>query len=103
MIPKYVFNEIIHNNTNSSQLIPINCPFEIKRTFLITHFNKGDQRGFHANINFNEIIICINGSVDFILKDGIHELKFNLNDKELNKYLIIPPKYWIDFFSKEYN
>lgn len=49
-----------------------NISFDTQRVFYIDSFNdltRNNTRGFHANINFNELLIVINGSVRMKLID----------------------------------
>jgi dTDP-4-amino-4,6-dideoxygalactose transaminase len=70
-----------------------NLIFETKRFFYIDSFNnilsENNKRGFHANLNFNELIIVIEGSI-----------KLTLIDKELNKEITIVNKNNIYYIPK---
>lgn len=85
--------------------------FITKRLFYIDNFNElndfkneylginntliNNKRGLHANINFNELLIVIEGQIEIKL---INQEKYIYN-KILNKndYILIPKMYWIEF------
>lgn len=54
-------------------------PFEIKRTYWIYDVPGGEQRGGHAFIKNQEVIIALSGSFDVVITDGEKSRKFNLN------------------------
>jgi len=54
-------------------------PFEIERTYWIYDVPGGEQRGGHAFIKNQEVIIALSGSFDVIVSDGANSRKFNLN------------------------
>lgn len=68
-------------------------PFEIKRVFWTYDVPGGEQRGGHAYIHQEEIIIALSGSFDVVLtdQDG-NTQKFSLNRSYFGVYL--PPLTW---------
>ncbi len=46
-------------------------PFEIKRVYCLFDLNSS-PRGFHAHKKLKQLMICIKGSVEVILDDGIN-------------------------------
>ena len=90
---EYICNSIkeffmVNNHLNMQNIITENKPgilhcindinFETKRFFYVNNLKKHDKRGFHSNINYNELIIVIEGSI-----------KLKLIDKELKEENII--------------
>lgn len=53
-------------------------PIEIKRIFYMHHIN--EERGGHAHIETDQIIIAISGSFELKVFDGINEDIYSLND-----------------------
>ena len=45
-------------------------PFEIKRVYYIYDTLPGVRRGFHAHLNLQQILLCVNGSCKIHLDDG---------------------------------
>lgn len=85
--------KIFDNRGNLSFLESKNqIPFEIKRTYWIYDVPGGEIRGGHAFYNQNEFIICISGSLDIVLFDGIIESRFSLNRS--NEGLFISKGTW---------
>lgn len=66
-------------------------PFEFKRVFTI-RANKGDLRGNHAHKECKQFMMCLNGEVEILCKDGDKEVIFNLNKP--NKGIMIPNDIW---------
>lgn len=67
-------------------------PFTIKRTYLITDVPGGQTRGGHAYLEQQEFIVCLSGSFDIKLNDGVKEEKFSLNRSYHGLY--IPNNIW---------
>lgn len=68
-------------------------PFDIKRVFWTYDVPGGEQRGGHAYIQQQEIIIALSGSFDVILTDPEgNTQKFSLNRSYFGIYL--PPLTW---------
>lgn len=53
-------------------------PIKIKRIFYMHHLT--EDRGGHAHIDTDQIIIAISGSFKLKVFDGINEATYNLND-----------------------
>ena len=74
-----------------------NIHFDVKRLFYINSFDnlENNKRGFHANINFDELLIVLEGT---ILIKLINQDK-NETIKKLNKDEIyfIPRKNWLEY------
>jgi dTDP-4-dehydrorhamnose 3,5-epimerase-like enzyme len=69
-------------------------PFEIKRIFYVHHI-KGN-RGCHAPIDTDEVLIPISGSFYVNVFDGVSSKTFFLND--LNKGLFIPRMIFLEMY-----
>jgi dTDP-4-amino-4,6-dideoxygalactose transaminase len=80
-----------------------NFNFNLKRFFLINNFydNINNKRGLHANINFNEVLIVIEGKVSLKLID--RKLNETLTIIEKNKIFYIPKMNWLEFEAIEAN
>ncbi|MEZ9864930.1 sugar 3,4-ketoisomerase [Vibrio breoganii] len=55
-----------------------NIPFEIKRIYYIFDTKNGVARGFHAHYNLEQVIVCLKGSVTFVLDDGMKKESITL-------------------------
>ncbi len=74
--------------------------FNTKRIFYIDNFEEkllvnNNKRGLHANINFNEILIILEGEIQITLIDK-NCYKIIKNIKK-NDYIFIPKMNWIEF------
>lgn len=67
-------------------------PFEIKRTYWLYDVPGGVNRGGHAEINNEELIIAMSGSFDIVVDDGIRKKTFTLNRSYYGLY--IPKGLW---------
>ena len=56
-----------------------NIPFEIKRVYYLYDLNK-EPRGFHAHKKLKQILICLSGSCEVLLDDGVEKKIFFLNN-----------------------
>jgi dTDP-4-dehydrorhamnose 3,5-epimerase-like enzyme len=73
-------------------------PFEIKRFYYI--YDVSDKRGGHRHKKTIQALICLGGSCEIYLNDGIEEKMIVLDTP--NKCLIVEPKDWhtMDKFSQ---
>lgn len=78
-----------------------NVPFEIKRVYYLTQLKSDHPRGFHAHKNLKQLIVCLNGSCDFILDDGHERKTVHLDDATMG--LIVENMVWREMhnFSKD--
>ena len=67
-------------------------PFEIKRIFYIYDVPTGESRGAHAHHDLKQFVICLSGSFDVSLDDGVNKKNFHLNRPWQG--LFIPPLIW---------
>jgi hypothetical protein len=73
-------------------------PFEIKRFYYI--YDATTKRGGHRHKNTIQALICLGGSCEVYINNGVKEESVLLND--VNKCLILEPTDWhtMDSFSK---
>ena len=75
-----------------------NLNFSVKRFFYLNNFNdiaKKNKRGLHANLNFNEFIVVIQGSIKIKLIDkNSNEENVVLND---NETFYISNMKWVEY------
>lgn len=54
-------------------------PYAFKRVYYLFDVPSGAERGGHAHIQQNEILIALSGSFDVVLDDGESKKKYTLN------------------------
>ncbi|ENQ6653714.1 FdtA/QdtA family cupin domain-containing protein [Campylobacter lari] len=97
------FNAI--GNQNDGFLVALesnkNIPFEIKRVYYIWGNQQDKIRGKHAHKDLEQIVVCVKGSCDFILDNGIIQKHIHLNQPSQGLY--IGNNIWREFtnFSKD--
>ena len=70
-----------------------NVPFKVKRVYW-TYFTPNHvERGNHAHIELEQIIVCVSGIIEFKL-ENVSGQQFNFILNEPSKGLYIPPGYW---------
>lgn len=67
-------------------------PFDIKRVFYLYDVPTGESRGAHAHKTLHEFLICLSGSFDVSLDDGVKKKKVHLNRPWQG--LHVPPMTW---------
>ena len=67
-------------------------PFEVKRTYWLYDVPGGVNRGGHAEINNEELIIALSGAFDIVVDDGKERKTFTLNRSYYGLY--IPKGLW---------
>ena len=67
-------------------------PFEVKRVFWLHHIQEGKERGAHALLDSEEIMIAIHGSFVVDLDDTVTKTSILLDNP--GKGLIIRPGIW---------
>lgn len=67
-------------------------PFPIKRIFYIYDVPTGESRGAHAHHKLHQFLICVSGSFDVEIDDGINKKKVHLNRPWQG--LHVPPMIW---------
>ena len=73
----------------------VEVPFEIARTFYVYDIPGGETRGSHAHLTCEEFIVCLLGSFDVIVDDGVDRDVFHLDRSYRGLYL--PPMIWISY------
>lgn len=68
-----------------------NIPFDIKRIYYLYSLND-EPRGFHAHKELRQVALCLNGSCDMILDDGINKKTFRFNSR--SQGILIEPMVW---------
>lgn len=67
-------------------------PFDIKRVFYLYDVPTGEDRGAHAHKELHQFLVCLAGSFDVSIDDGISKRTIHLNRPW--KGLHIPPMTW---------
>lgn len=67
-------------------------PFEVKRVFWLHHITEGKDRGAHALLDSEEIIVAVHGSFVVDLDDTVTKTSIVLDDP--SKGLVIKPGIW---------
>ena len=65
-------------------------PFQVKRVFSIS--SKNTIRGNHAHKDCTQFIVCLSGSLEVLVDDGLTKQKYILTSS--SEGLIIPPGIW---------
>ena len=69
-------------------------PFGMKRIYYVYNVPENKNRGAHANIESEQIIIAISGKFDVRLDDGKEKKEHTLGNPA--EALYIPPKIWVE-------
>jgi len=67
-------------------------PFEVKRYFAIFGVPSTEVRGEHAHKECHQFIICLQGSCNVVVDDGLRRQEFILNQPNIGVHL--PPLTW---------
>lgn len=67
-------------------------PFQVKRVFWLYHIVEGKNRGAHALLDSNEIMVAVHGSFVVDLDDTVNKASILLEDP--SKGLLIRPGVW---------
>jgi dTDP-4-dehydrorhamnose 3,5-epimerase-like enzyme len=67
-------------------------PFAIKRVYYIYNTQLGVTRGHHAHKETRQLAICLSGSCQFLMDDGLVRQTVRLTEKD--KGLLIEPMVW---------
>ena len=67
-------------------------PFEVRRVFYIYDVPTGESRGGHAHLASQQFLICLSGSFDVEVDDGISRRVHHLNRPW--RGLLVPPLIW---------
>jgi hypothetical protein len=74
-------------------------PFDIQRVYYLYDVPGGAERGGHAHLGLEQVIIAMSGSFDVVLDDGGERQRFHLNRSYYGLYVC--PMIWreLDNFS----
>lgn len=72
-------------------------PFQINRIFYIKKANNNKVRGKHANILQKQVIVCLEGSFDILVDDGINREVITM--KSDGNALFIPGMIWRELYN----
>lgn len=64
-----------------------NVPFDIKRVYYIFDTSPDEDRGKHAHRELEQIVIAIDGAVEFVLDDGSARESVLLNRPDVGLYI----------------
>lgn len=67
-------------------------PFDIKRMFYVYDVGDACVRGKHAHYKTQQLLICLNGKIDVICKDGTREVRYLLESPQQSVF--IPEMIW---------
>ena len=67
-------------------------PFAIKRVFYLYDVPSGETRGGHAHRTLHQLLLCLAGSFDVLLDDGVAKSEIRLDRPW--QALHIPPMIW---------
>ena len=62
-------------------------PFDIQRIYYLYDVPAGAQRGGHAHIELQQLIVAMSGSFDILLDDGKQKKQFHLNSPHIGLYM----------------
>lgn len=69
-----------------------NIPFPVKRSFWIYNVPSNEVRGEHAHLECHQFIVCISGSFQLLIDNGLERKQLKLDSPTLGVH--IPPKKW---------
>ena len=88
---KYFLTDFNINHFNNGNLVALEnnsqIPFKIKRVYYIYGMKEDIIREKHSHKNLEQIIVCVNGSCDFILDDGTKIETIHLDKPNQGLYL----------------
>jgi dTDP-4-dehydrorhamnose 3,5-epimerase-like enzyme len=68
-----------------------NLDFEVKRVFIVSQVPNGEIRGNHSHYKTKQYIICISGTVNVILDNGVDKETHTVNK---NEAILVPELVW---------
>ncbi|WHN66361.1 FdtA/QdtA family cupin domain-containing protein [Cysteiniphilum sp. QT6929] len=87
--------ELYNKSDNRGSLIVAeaqkNIPFEIKRVYCLYGLNS-ESRGFHAHKDLQQVMVCLSGTCEVVLDNGISKKTVKLNNT--SKALLIDKMVW---------
>jgi len=90
----YTFNQVSDSRGDLSFLEELkDVPFEVKRVYWLHEVPEQQVRGGHAHKTGEQVIICLQGTVEVVLESQTNEqLSYTLNQPSTGLY--IPPLWW---------
>lgn len=67
-------------------------PFEFNRIFYLYDVPAGESRGGHAHKTLHQALVCLSGSFDVEVDDGVRKQRFRLDRP--SQMLYVPPLIW---------
>lgn len=64
-----------------------NIPFSIKRVYYMHGMESDKPRGFHAHKKLQQIAVCISGSCNIFMDDGIQQETVKLSDSSVGLFI----------------
>jgi dTDP-4-dehydrorhamnose 3,5-epimerase-like enzyme len=64
-----------------------NIPFPIKRVYYLYDLQKDLPRGFHAHKELQQVLICLKGSCNVVLDDGVNTREFHLDQPHIGQFV----------------
>lgn len=65
----------------------IDLPFDVRRVYYIYDTLPGVRRGFHAHLQLQQILLCVNGSCKIHLDDGYETAEVVLDKPNVGLYI----------------
>lgn len=87
--------QLAHAIDPRGKLLPIpfaELPFVPRRCFCVSQVPAGTARGRHAHRESWQLLICLNGRIDVLMRDGHGEVTVPLSDD--SSALLIGPLIW---------
>lgn len=75
----------------------IDIPFEINRIYYLTRVPENTIRGFHSHNDLEQILICLNGSVQISVSTPYEKQFITLDDPAVGLY--IGPMIWREMYN----
>ena len=71
-------------------------PFDVKQLYWIYNIDaRGADRGNHAHLNTDRVIVCISGTIEAML-EGIDGTRYTFKLHDPGEVLFYPRMYWIN-------
>jgi hypothetical protein len=70
----------------------IDIPFDIRRVYTITAVPETAERGGHAHLELQQLIVAVSGSFEVVLDDGRQKARFRLHSPA--EGLLVPRLIW---------
>lgn len=75
----------------------VDVPFEIKRLYYLTRVPENTIRGFHSHKNLQQVLLCLNGSVQISVSTPYEKEFVTLDDPSQGLY--IGPMVWREMYN----